>query len=41
MVMQVGDAVVEISGETSFGLAFDQAAMTTIAEIVADNLRSG
>jgi hypothetical protein len=29
---------VKISGETSFGMAFDQASMTTIAGIVADNL---
>ena len=36
--MLVGGEVVEISGETTFGIAFDQESMTAIALTVADSL---
>jgi hypothetical protein len=38
VVMQSGGAVVQISGETPFGLAFDQEAMATIAQAVVEKL---
>ena len=38
VVMIVDGAVIEMSGETSFGVAFDQESMAAIAAIVAQNL---